>query len=57
MCQAFQFRHLPEEGGLNKQHPILMERFIYIMEEQAAWEKMQENQKNRGKAPPVPKNA
>jgi len=44
-------------GGLYDQHPVLLERFLYIMQEEAAWEKQKEAAKTRGKGGPAPKNA
>lgn len=49
VCQAFEFKHLPVAGGIFDQHPIFLERAIYIMQEQQAHDKREEAAKKRKK--------
>ena len=41
MCVGMQWNHLPVAGGLYDQNPEILERFYYIMGEQAKWDKQQ----------------
>jgi hypothetical protein len=56
VCQAFEFKHLPMPGGIFDQHPGMLDRFIYILGEQAKHREREENERKRGQLGPRPKN-
>lgn len=39
--------HLPEPGGIYAQHPVLMERFYYILAERGAYEAQESAKRSR----------
>lgn len=54
LCSAFEFKHLPVAGGIYDQHPVLLQKFLYIMEQQRQQEKREEAKKTKGG--PTPRN-
>lgn len=50
------WNHLPESGGIYDQHPLLIERFYYIMGKQAEEDEKQskKNRADMGKNAPKP---
>ena len=57
MCAGMQWNHLPMDGGIYDQNPEMLERFYYIMGQQAKWDKQEADrrdaQKSRGGMKPT----
>jgi hypothetical protein len=51
-----EFKHLPVQGGLYDQHPDLIDKFLYIFDEQRKEEERRENEKRRREGGPTAKN-
>jgi len=46
------WNHLPMDGGLFRQHPVLLERFFYIFQERAKVEEQERaRERNKHKVP------
>lgn len=47
MCEAMKWNHLPAEGGLGMQHPVLLERFRHIFSTRAQYEREEQERRDR----------
>ncbi len=47
ICEAMNWAHLPEPGGLYQQNPLLLERWEYIFLERAAAEEEKRKKEER----------
>lgn len=52
MCQAFEFKHLPMPGGIYDQNPEILERFLYIMQEQEKQRQREEKKRKHSETGP-----